>query len=168
MLFEDGLCLVAVVGRHDLTYDSVDISDGLQLQIYSGQNISGTHALVAIIQALLQQLGELSPPNGPIHLLDSSAVVIDGVRFLGTTLWTDFDINGVGHKQYLSMLAAKNVMADFNCIRFGSTGWFSPPQSVILHRVQYRATPRYSPGARRRNWQIRAYSRGSVTKASSW
>lgn len=26
-------------------------------------------------------------------------------------------------------------MADFSCIRYGSTGWFLPTQSVILHRA---------------------------------
>ncbi len=29
-----------------------------------------------------------------VHFLMSNSVTIDGVRFLGTTLWTDYDVNG--------------------------------------------------------------------------
>src|SRR5687767_8581751 len=32
----------------------------------------------------------------PIHVLDDDAVVLDGVRFLGSTLWTDFRLFGDG------------------------------------------------------------------------
>ena len=31
-----------------------------------------------------------------IHVLDNDEIVIDGVRFLGTTLWTDFMLFGDG------------------------------------------------------------------------
>src|SRR5262249_57879502 len=30
--------------------------------------------------------------GGPVELLDCSATVIDGVRFLGCTLWTDYSL----------------------------------------------------------------------------
>ena len=29
----------------------------------------------------------------PLHLLDCDQVVVDGVRFLGCTLWTDFELH---------------------------------------------------------------------------
>lgn len=99
--------------------------------------VPGNHEFYnAHLHGLSVQLGqianELSPP---VHLLDNRAVVINGVRFLGTTLWTDFSLNGPGPAQFAALLAAKSIMADFSCIRYGSTGWFLPPQSVILHRA---------------------------------
>jgi predicted phosphodiesterase len=73
-------------------------------------------------------------PN--IHFLDNSATVINGVRFVGATLWTSFELFGKGPQIIGSSLhAAKNCMADFSSIRFGSTGWMSPSDSVKLHRV---------------------------------
>lgn len=52
-----------------------------------------------------------------IHFLEKDAVIIDGVRFLGTTLWTDFQLYG----KRAAMLAreqAQRLMPDFNTIDF--------------------------------------------------
>jgi predicted phosphodiesterase len=51
-----------------------------------------------------------------IHLLDRSAVVIDGVRFLGCTLWTDFDLFGEDRRA-ASMAAAGKALFDYRFIR---------------------------------------------------
>lgn len=48
-----------------------------------------------------------------VHLLLDSAVTIDGVRFLGSTLWTDFEIFGNGR---LGMRTAGKWMNDFRVI----------------------------------------------------
>lgn len=48
-----------------------------------------------------------------VHFLENDSVVIDGVRFLGATLWTDYNLFG---RQPLDMLEAQNVMADFRTI----------------------------------------------------
>jgi Icc-related predicted phosphoesterase len=69
-----------------------------------------------------------------VHLLDNDAVVIDGVRFLGTTLWTDFQLFGKDEASINEALrAAKNYISDFSVINYGSTGRFLPEQSVVLH-----------------------------------
>lgn len=69
-----------------------------------------------------------------VHVLDNQERIIDGVRFLGATLWTDFDLFGEAWRAP-ALAAAKNGMADFNVIFYGSTGFFTPPQSVTLHRA---------------------------------
>lgn len=51
--------------------------------------------------------------HGVVHVLNNEAVVIDGVRFLGATLWTDFDLFGTPH---LSMMAAQREMNDYDNI----------------------------------------------------
>jgi predicted phosphodiesterase len=71
-----------------------------------------------------------------VHLLDNGTTVIDGVRFLGCTLWTDFELFGNEFGTLSkAMYLAKSCIRDFSCITFGSTGWMTPAQSVILHRT---------------------------------
>ena len=36
-----------------------------------------------------------------VYLLENDTVTIDGIRFLGCTLWTDFEFHGTEHKSYL-------------------------------------------------------------------
>lgn len=67
-----------------------------------------------------------------IHYLDSSSVVIDGVRFLGTTLWTDFSLYQGRERESLD--AARSGIYDFSTIRTPS-GFLTPEQTVIMHRV---------------------------------
>lgn len=50
-----------------------------------------------------------------IHFLHKNSVVIQGARFLGTTLWTDFNANGYRERD---MLHAQNGMNDYRCIRY--------------------------------------------------
>lgn len=69
-----------------------------------------------------------------IYLLDNDSVVIDGVRFLGCTLWTDFALFGklsIGE----CMREARVYMADFNGeIR----DKFTPQKSANLHNQSVR------------------------------
>lgn len=71
-----------------------------------------------------------------IHFLDNDEVVIDGpddsVRFLGSTLWTDFKLFGVDQKPY-AMSEGSRYLSDFRVIQEGSRGHFSPSHSVELH-----------------------------------
>ena len=55
-----------------------------------------------------------------VHLLDDSAIELGGVRFLGSTLWTDFCANGTGDKQTEAMLKAREFMYDFKRVRIGA------------------------------------------------
>lgn len=67
-----------------------------------------------------------------IHLLDDSAVEIDGVRFLGATLWTDFLLFGESERPY-AMLEGLNYLNDFRVIQNGLQT-FQPGKSVELHQ----------------------------------
>lgn len=75
-------------------------------------------------------------PNNFIFL-DDDVVVIDGIRIIGGTLWTDFD-NSDWHK----MFTAKQGMNDFHCIKFKTnTGGsyrkrsFIPEDTVRAHNI---------------------------------
>lgn len=55
----------------------------------------------------------------PVHLLDDGELVIGGVRFLGSTLWTDFMLQGDGEPKQAAVDAAQRFMRDFSRIRSG-------------------------------------------------
>lgn len=52
--------------------------------------------------------------NGQVTVLEHDSVVIDGVRFLGATAWTDFSLHG---ERLYSALDAERVMSDYKKIR---------------------------------------------------
>lgn len=61
-----------------------------------------------------------------ICFLENASTVINGVRFLGATLWTDFRINGYSRPSgpddddvRIAMGEAKRLMNDYRYIRFG-------------------------------------------------
>jgi predicted phosphodiesterase len=49
-----------------------------------------------------------------VHILDKSSITLDGVTFVGGTLWTDF-----GKQNPLAMMDAPRIMADYRKIRVG-------------------------------------------------
>jgi hypothetical protein len=51
-----------------------------------------------------------------VHFLEDAAVEIDGVRFLGCSLWTDFDLFGDGDRQWC-MLNTQRALADYKKIK---------------------------------------------------
>ena len=55
----------------------------------------------------------------PVQLLDDDDTVIGGVRFLGSTLWTDFRLFGEGDARTEAMAAAQRLMRDFSRIHAG-------------------------------------------------
>lgn len=76
-----------------------------------------------------------------VFLLENEAVEIDGVRFLGCTLWTDFALFGGGHRP-LAMVDALALYDFSSIITAHSAGYsrhkarlFTPQTSLNLHKV---------------------------------
>lgn len=63
----------------------------------------------------------------PVHFLENNSVEIDGVRFLGATLWTNLKS---GDPELL--LVAQNAMNDYNQIGFGRT-LLRPEHTLAMH-----------------------------------
>ena len=68
-----------------------------------------------------------------VHFLDDDEVIIDGVRFLGTTLWTDFMLFGAEEMSW-AMKEGQHFLNDFRVIHEGEKGHFSPSRAVELHK----------------------------------
>lgn len=73
-----------------------------------------------------------------VTLLHGDEVVIDGVRFLGTTLWTDFRLQGEGEARDEAMRLAQSLIRDFSRIRrtAAAPDPFSPADSAELFDAQ--------------------------------
>ena len=96
---------------------------------------------------LIKQRGHWRAPEWPDHVqvLDDRVVEIGGVRFVGSTLWTDFSLYG---DVATAMDAAKRTVSDYTRIRCGATA-LTPTQTLNLHErslawlhLAYTAPPR--------------------------
>jgi predicted phosphodiesterase len=70
-----------------------------------------------------------------VVLLSDGAVTIGGVRFLGATLWTDFELAG---DRRLAEATAQEVMVDFKKIRVDPSFRRARPRDAQLWHVQSR------------------------------
>jgi len=84
------------------------------------------------LQAEARQLG--------IYLLDNTHVDIDGIRFLGTTLWTDFALYSASyeHDPAATHEKALSFMPDFRIIEQPEDAIFTPEASQQLHHEAVR------------------------------
>jgi len=79
-----------------------------------------------------EQFSEAGKLHG-VHVLNRGEVIIGGVRFLGATLWTDFELFGEGEKPW-AMRECSSYLADFRAIRYGNRV-FTPEDSIHLHQM---------------------------------
>ncbi len=66
-----------------------------------------------------------------VHFLDNTEVVIRGVRFLGTTLWTDFELFNKTNSSKEVIDDCMNCLADFRMIKEGDE-LFQPKHAIHL------------------------------------
>lgn len=75
--------------------------------------VAGNHEYYAQdMQGLLPRLREAAAGSN-VHFLENDTVVIDGVRFIGATLFTDFDLHGRGP---LDAIRCQTDIKDFSRI----------------------------------------------------
>src|ERR1700677_2814685 len=93
-------------------------------EFYGGQMQQVSGALRAAAQSL------------DIDVLDTGELALDGTRFLGATLWTDFALYGTGPRLLRSMDDARRAISDFRLIRHGPTGILRPEDAREMHLLQ--------------------------------
>ncbi|HOM12506.1 MAG TPA: metallophosphoesterase [Rubrivivax sp.] len=112
--------------------------------------VAGNHeyfdaTLQAEAAAMQRAAAALAAP--PLHLLDGGEVRIDGVRFVGCTLWTDFAlrIDGAGGARCdldRGIATAARAMADYRCISWADGAaaprLLRPLDTLQMHRQQRR------------------------------
>ena len=93
--------------------------------------VAGNHEYYKHDVELLNQALEERAAQLNLHFLQCRSVVIQGVRFLGATLWTDYEIQS--GLRFASELIAKAFLPDFRLIRYKGRR-FSPKDAIELHR----------------------------------
>jgi predicted phosphodiesterase len=98
--------------------------------------VPGNHEFYgSSIDATLAALRELCAGTH-VHLLDDAELVLDGVRFLGSTLWTDFLLFGA-QRRATAMQEGQRFLRDFSRIRTGEDAIYTPADSAArfdMHR----------------------------------
>jgi predicted phosphodiesterase len=91
------------------------------------------------VESTLAALRDEADGTG-VHVLDRDVVVIGGVRFLGTTLWTDFRLGGDGDARAAAVRDAVRLIRDFSRIRrgAGSDAAFTPDDAAALFEQDAR------------------------------
>jgi predicted phosphodiesterase len=93
--------------------------------------VPGNHEFYGADRVETLALMQIAADQCKVHLLDNEEIIIDGVRFLGCTLWTDFLLFGAAKKS-TAMSDGQNCLNDFRVIREGKKP-FSPVRSIELH-----------------------------------
>jgi len=82
-------------------------------------------------QTLLAEMRALSETYQHVYFLEKDEVLIGGVRFLGTTLWTDYlAVQGVSHIG--TMFKVGQALNDHRMIRFNDD-YFKPQDALMLN-----------------------------------
>lgn len=87
------------------------------------------------IDGTLEELQRLAEGTR-VQVLDQRAMLIGDVRFLGATLWTDFELFDEPQQRAASRAEAQRLMRDFSRIRTRAAGseLFTPEDSAALFR----------------------------------
>ena len=91
--------------------------------------VPGNHEFYHHDIALIDELKAQAPDH--IHILNDDQVIIDGVRFLGSILWTDFGLFGEADK-FFAMQQARQQVTDFSIIQNHGRR-FTPEDAIQLH-----------------------------------
>lgn len=91
--------------------------------------VAGNHEFYHHDIDLIDELRAEAPDH--IHVLNDDRVVIDGVRFLGSVLWTDFALFGEADR-FFAMQTARQRMMDFSIIQ-NHGRCFTPENAIRLH-----------------------------------
>ena len=67
-----------------------------------------------------------------IHFLENDVLELGGVRFLGTTLWSDFELYSAAAKAE-HMKAAQQKIRDYSAILSGDDRCIDPQETIRLH-----------------------------------
>jgi predicted phosphodiesterase len=87
--------------------------------------------------ALIDELRQASA-GSEVHVLENDEVVIGGTRFLGCSLWSDFNFDGPA-QQAASMLLCGKVVNDYRQITGAVDGQPLTPAETLEHHLQSRA-----------------------------
>jgi predicted phosphodiesterase len=94
--------------------------------------IAGNHEFYRHDYAvLLEEMRGFAAQLPDVHFLEQDELIIQGTRFLGTTLWTDFKGNGSTDRAQ-NMNELRQNLADFHLIKCQEKS-FTPDDALAIH-----------------------------------
>ncbi|MCB5188869.1 metallophosphoesterase [Methylobacillus caricis] len=98
--------------------------------------IAGNHEFYGhCIQDIEAKISSAASATSNVRFLNCSEMLLDGYRFLGATLWTDYELFSVDLKQK-AMSMAKDILADYRYIKRSSLTkeFITPEDTIVLHQ----------------------------------
>jgi predicted phosphodiesterase len=86
-------------------------ADGRPVIYVAGNHEFYGHTLPGLVDEL-----RVAAAGSSVHVLENDEVIVDGVRFLGATLWSDFDFDGPENRD-LAMRVCERAVSDYRLIR---------------------------------------------------
>ncbi len=134
------------ISRPDAVILAGDIDLGARAVEWAARNFAGLPVLYVHgnhegygrnLEEMQDDIVAACAASGNVHFLDSGEFVLDRVRFLGATLWTDFRLFG-DETRMLAMASAAEVMNDYRRIRLAEQGHrtLQPADTAGLHARQ--------------------------------
>lgn len=123
----------ASTGTHGLFW-AQDYFRGQQVLYVPGNHEFYKHNYPALLEKLRRQAEGTN-----VRILNQDKIKINGVTFLGLTLWTDFRLRGPG-QAFWAMNAAQQRMNDYRQIRLSDRNYrrLLPQDTQRLHLEGYR------------------------------
>ncbi len=116
------------------------IEDGMRwLRAHLGDQIpivlvAGNHEYFARLRPEERSLGARAARAHGITFLDDTSATIAGVRFIGSTLWADYELYGADRRNEMIEVARRR-MKDHRRILEEPGRFITPEQSLALHRT---------------------------------
>lgn len=128
----------------DISEDISETSEWINDNISNGVFVEGNHIgykSKKTLQSLLEYLSACFPMDCNVSHLNNSYKIINDVVFVGSILWTDFELFGKQNRVIALKTAANNIK-DFSCTYFNANTdnqddktIFSPEDSANLFHV---------------------------------
>jgi Icc-related predicted phosphoesterase len=84
-----------------------------------------------------------------VHILENETFDLDGYRFFGATLWTDFNLFGDRPTAMIAAGVKEKGMNDYRKIRRKDTGRLQPKHTAMLHADSRLALTQFLAGSAR-------------------
>lgn len=97
--------------------------------------VAGNHEFYSRVYRTELAAGRKRANELGVHLLENDSVQIGAARFVGATLWTDYELFGPGLRQP-AMRAAYDTKRDHKKIKWNRDPWqrFRPQEASLLHQ----------------------------------
>jgi Icc-related predicted phosphoesterase len=134
------------IPQADVAVVAGDVTEGLVEAVgWLGQHIrphmrvvcvAGNHEFWGTVHVRALEQGRLAAGIVGVDLLEGDAVIIEGVRFAGATLWTDYQLFGEPYR-WACEQQARQEMQDHRRISWRTQPWerFKPEHAAMLHRA---------------------------------